>query len=668
MFDRTEDIARLEKGSLIIHETTLIQDLNHIQVWNLLWSAKKVVIFCGSGISLFSPTNFPTGQEISKACIDKINSQFKSFHLPNQDLVDLGKIPLEFLLGLATERKNVENLSGCLNKLSAFWKNAKYNRLHLLLASLLLFHRQCHIITTNYDIGLEEALGYFEQHLKVKPKEKIDIYCRSTIGTIREVKKNTIFKIHGCSLLDPPSSLIYTIKQESVGFPKAFSKVLSSLFNNSVVGFMGYSASEPDCLEFLLSVDHYSAIWIDKDKTSFENNSRAKIILASAKNAYKAFDLLPFFTESATLFVPHHLSTVANLINGKTTNALDAFKRRQVIKRCFAIYEKLVEQEKSANIIELAIQGFLQLRNFRKVNELLSIYRKDLNHSGYFYLIWKASIKRDLNDDWGNACKKFRQAAQFPSINRIEYINAYFEQLGLETLLAQNDEQWLLKVENRIRDLIPKLHYELMICKEDDRLDWIRLLGSIEKVLVQNLSYRKTMTDQIIEEARSVCIDAIDHLVQSGDINRRLEAERFLSRIFLRKYSITKNLDDLIKALEIAKKVSLLFSLMGIEMGIINSLRQYALILVIAKRYSEANNIILSLHNRLQNSPDQFSKAKVAGLELLLSIKTKKIFGSLRSIYNFVISAKHFSKSKSIGKNIYMAFSWYFATIKGSSG
>lgn len=642
-----------------------IKIIDHKTVWNKILSSSKLVIFCGSGISLFSPSNFPTGQEILNTLTDSIKTKFSKYGLPANYLDELRKLPLEYLVGLASEAVSTNELDNETKLIADYFCEVKPNRLHYLIASLLLSHKQCHVITTNYDTGIEEALLNISSP---NSNGSIKVYSRSELKKGFDLNSNSIVKIHGCAKLDTPSDLVISTKQESAGLPPSILSALPDLFENSLVVFLGYSLSEPDCLEGLLSVKKFSAIWVDRNEESFNSNFRAKVILNNSTNPSLLFDLVPFIREPVETFQIEVLLKSGIELNHRSLIEPFDNSRQEKVNRGLCFYHQLIDKNGILSILPIVIQGLVTLRNFDGVAELLKLYSTIPGYSEYWYNCWLASIVRDKNKDWEQAELLFKKASKLPSISKYEFFNAKMEQLGIESLLFQRNFVRLRNVEKEIRELINESKKMLSQCLDTNKSLWQRMTGALQKILVQNISYQIFRSKYSLNESFLICNEAIQNLYQGGDINKRIEAERFLARISFRAYVTTKNNNFLIEALKETNKAMILFSLMGINMGVVNSKRQYAHYLILQNKSVEALTAIEELKNLLKDSPDGLSQTKVAALELLLALRRHKIKMLIKASSDFFKNAQYYSESPSKIKNLFLAISWFAAYITGLSG
>lgn len=241
-------------------------------------------------------------------------------------------------------------------------------------------------------------------------------------------------------------------------------------------------------------------------------------------------------------------------------------------------------------------------------------------------------------------------------------------QFGLESLIYQDDEARLLEVEVKLTALVSYVRGQLGVCPPSERLKWLSVLGRTQKNLVQSQSYQKGLSVYALKESISVCEEAIRNLTESQDIHGKVETERLMARVYLRIYQITKDESLLEAALNSSERAVRFFSLLSGSMGIINAKRQYALMLMKAKRFDEARDEIQELNLLLCGSPDNLSQAKVKALETYLYYCERNILMLGRSALELVRHSLNFTGTNSGWRNFVLAMKWYVSWLRGAAG
>ncbi len=621
-----------------------------------MWlDARKVIYFCGAGISQFIPSNLPTGEQLLTACYKDIEDQYNTIGLNKMDLVDFKRLPLETIIGLIVEdmpnEKYIENISLIKN----YFQGTKPNNIHLLISSFLCYCKNRYLITTNYDDGFENAL-------KLLPKyEVIRVYGAEKIKSIEDkINSNCIFKIHGCAVQDNPNNIVLTTQQESLGLSSSFVNVMKSLFTESLVVFCGHSISEPDCLEALTEVSNFNVIWIDRDRETYEKNFRAKYITQQAREAYFLEDLHPF-NESEEMW-----DVLRSFFKDKALNNIRVgycetplnYKNKGI-----ELFKNLSKGLSKEELYRILICGYLLLREYEKVQLLLSGYRKIDEYHEYNYLFWKASIIRDQNNNYETALDYFNEAVQIECILPYEKVSAQVEKLGLASVISQGNLSTLKSIANELDSLVIFIenHVKLVNTHEkEDYLLWLGLLGRAQKNIVQNLIYQNPNDIKILKRALDFCDIAITNLTESQEMHARVETLRFKAVVHTSIYLLTENVDELDKALFLLNKTLMLFIMLGSDMGEINTRRHFIRVLIMYGKYKEAEKEIEILKKRMINSPDMLSQIKTIALEAILFYHTKRWVNMILSIFIFTKKARYISESNNDLQNMMKAFKWLY--------
>jgi len=663
-------LPRIFPRDVILREMSVaVIKTDHESAVGLWDSAKKLIFFCGSGVSLFSPSGFPTGWKLVQTCYQSLERQLRSAGYPDASLEDLTRLPFETILGFIVDDIADPAYAGVLSDIADYFRATTPNRLHFLVSSFLLRRTDCHVITTNYDTGFERAL---DQLLSLKipatPVTAVKAFGVESLGEARADGSNLILKIHGCASLDRPEALVLTTEQESSGLPRPFLSTLQELFDGSLVVFLGYSLSEPDCLDALLSVSDFDMMWVDRDLVSFEGNFRAQIIAGRAGKAYFLENLVPFIEPPWEDISPKLISTYFDGLNDPGLRTPFAVGRDSHEQEGLRLFERLTEVPGKERLIKTLILGYSHLRDFQKVDVYLDEYERLKGHSEYDYYVWKASITRDKNVNWKEARDYFAKAAGLSHITPLQKASAESMRFGLESLIYQDDNARLLEVEARLLSLISSVEVELPRCPPGDRPKWLSILGRTRKNLVQSRSYQKNLSIDALKESIGICREAIRNLTESRDIHGRVETERLMARVYFRIYRMTKDESLLEAALAYSERAVRFFSLLSGSMGIVNAKRQYALMLMKAGRFEEAKKEIQELNLLLRDSTDRLSRVKVRALETYLYFCTGEIFLLTKSIIELCRQSLYLTETEAKWRNLELAVKWYVSWLRGTAG
>ena len=192
-----------------------------------LLGGNRPTLLLGSGISLWEPTNLPTGQDFTKGVLGAVFDP--SMGAPISDPADetlldelLASLPFEMLL------ERCPNLHTIGSIIATLYGDAEPNDLHKALAAMATDGAVASIITTNYDLALDTALYDSGAPLKKVVLESQD----------PQVPDRIYFKVHGST--DCSGSLVYSIRLES-RLPVWKRSVLSRCIDNRPLVIIGYS-------------------------------------------------------------------------------------------------------------------------------------------------------------------------------------------------------------------------------------------------------------------------------------------------------------------------------------------------------------------------------------------------------------------------------------------
>jgi hypothetical protein len=224
----------------------------------------RLTILTGSAISMFGPTNLPTGsfaasriKEILKNdFIQKVTPYSKKSKNLDRKIQELIKdIPFETVMELLAKATSLAEAKHFIHILVS---TSKFNLVHKIFADWMAVSPpkegpSLAIITTNYDLGIENAIG--KTHPKMQYRR---IVTRSK--AIRSLGKDPIlFKIHGSDSDSPRYQFVMTHDQETV-LPQWKNEMLSQLVDNRVLLVVGYSGLDLDILPALSRNQKWAAI------------------------------------------------------------------------------------------------------------------------------------------------------------------------------------------------------------------------------------------------------------------------------------------------------------------------------------------------------------------------------------------------------------------------
>ncbi len=229
---------------------------------------KSIAVLAGSGISLWQPTNLPTGQELTETIFDLL---FRSGDLPQIAVGDLATLD-EFLPDLPFEA--VMERCPAEDKLrqlifELFGGPGNPNPVHEALAMLVSSGVVSSITTTNYDLGQDAALHAAEPTMQ---------FVVSRPPAIRALK--TYFKIHGSAEPGCESTLVYSLRLEGALAPWK-RNLLASLFSNRTLLILGYSGLDFEVCPEIPATQPANVIWNFFKREDLERSPGLKRLIAA---------------------------------------------------------------------------------------------------------------------------------------------------------------------------------------------------------------------------------------------------------------------------------------------------------------------------------------------------------------------------------------------------
>ncbi len=209
--------------------------LNQIQI-----PQNSVVLF-GSGVSMWAPSDIPTGAKVRDALLNLLfNDQMRNWHKSGlRSWLDW--IPFETINEFAPRSIDLSKFY------SKFLDTDTPNEIHKQLVQLATSRNVIALITTNYDCGLEKAAG------KSSPMYPV-------LDPSDSLPKSSIpyFKIHGCCSV--PFSLVYRLNQEAI-LSNEKANYLHNLVDGNTLIVIGYSGVDFEICPVISSSNAKQVIW-----------------------------------------------------------------------------------------------------------------------------------------------------------------------------------------------------------------------------------------------------------------------------------------------------------------------------------------------------------------------------------------------------------------------
>lgn len=589
-------------------------------------SEKNIVFFVGSGISMWNPSNLPTGYELKRNLFKGItthkalNSYFDIVYNdnPNQTKVPYEqwqKVPLEGMFG-AIYGEIGDKLFDSL----AFFNADKHNIIHKLLVLLANQTNHKTIITTNFDMLFEASFN-----------KRIKTFFNSLNGYPSSNEVNLI-KLHGS--YNDKNSIIMTLEREGVGLPKFLQDFLQNFLSDKVVCFIGYSASEFDIVPILDNISFLKVYWIEKDENVIKNNPRMNKILEE-NNSFVGFDMCQIFQKIHSFKFPGTFASLSWSNNDTSISIIDFLKKelddfrefiitarifRSILKSNFAL-EILLKCEKLLKSGEFIISP--EISNILSF-ELAETYKEKGNYSKAkkFYL------------EYYKILRKTQSTASNIKILQAKREIAKIHVLRHEFNIADDKLQELISdIENEIKKGtgdIAQLRSILADCKKNYSMV---LLAKIQKGITS-----KRELQQIEKFLKELYEDGINE----GNIDKQAESKRFLARCrrIEKKHKEAYNLlEDTLEH----------FHFVGRTMGEINTLREYANNLIMEKEFHKA----IEIHEKILKINKEFDEnypTKIKSLWALtyLNLLSHNIFEGINYFLKSILLSLYYWISRKL--------------------
>jgi hypothetical protein len=248
-FGANEVMRLLELGSP--EATRLIAELRQ----------SELGILVGSAVSCWEPTCLFSGRQIADAMFSIVfPPTSRTLTSGEKRLLEesFAKVPFEHVCDRYPDQDRLRSL------LSHVFSITRYNPIHEMLGHALVSGRIGTLITTNYDLCIDEVLS---RHCN--PQVTSIITEDDIANGIDKVRP--YFKIHGSA--DDPSSLVFTLAHESV-LPKWKREVLKRTLDGKSLLVVGYSGSDFEICPELEHLGLRQVIWNVRDGEPTGNPAR----------------------------------------------------------------------------------------------------------------------------------------------------------------------------------------------------------------------------------------------------------------------------------------------------------------------------------------------------------------------------------------------------------
>lgn len=231
------------------------------------WCKSGIVLLVGSWVSTYDPTSLPSGGAWAEELWDVVFSSWDAIPRDLKAMLkqDFYRIPFEALMEAYPDRSAVRSM------LCKIYGRPGHNSVHALLGAALARGQVDAIITTNYDLGIDESIRVFDDVGTVIDEATHQEYrnTRSRVGYLR-----AYFKIHGTATPDHRDSLVCDLSSER-RLPNWKRTFFHELLRGKTLIVIGYSGRDFDiCREISLSTEQTDVIWLDRSRSVLQPMAR----------------------------------------------------------------------------------------------------------------------------------------------------------------------------------------------------------------------------------------------------------------------------------------------------------------------------------------------------------------------------------------------------------
>lgn len=230
-----------------------------------LFTGKKITALVGSGVSIWKPTNLPSGIAVGQSLFRVLFERVPELANHSAILEQLFKqLPFENIMEACPENALLRKL------LKQIYNTTRYNPVHQLLAQLITTKTIDALITTNYDCCLEEAI--------------LDTARNTTNSQVARVvtepdalsllpRQHVYFKIHGTGDDVAGESLVFQLGQEGA-LPPWKRSLLHRITDASTLLIIGYSGLDFDICPELRQLNVKQIVWNYRSDAEITHNGR----------------------------------------------------------------------------------------------------------------------------------------------------------------------------------------------------------------------------------------------------------------------------------------------------------------------------------------------------------------------------------------------------------
>lgn len=355
------------RGVTIKHLSTLCQtDVN------ILLDYGPAVAIVGSGVSAWEPTQVPTGQEFVKGIWEALfqtpshtpisSADWDLLYNSGQDSL-LRDVPFEMVLDLCPDQTVLKSI------LSHIYSAGNPNPIHDALAKLVLQGMLHSIITTNYDLALDNALSG-------SPLARV-----VSLNDITVNQRRIYFKVHGSA--NTPNSMVYSLTLESK-LPDWKRSLLANVVAGRPILLIGYSGFDFELCPEITQLFPSRVIWNFFSEDDLNISPGLKHILSLNIPKFMLIgDMCLLFNLLGTPVAPRRIS--------------NSFNVAAILRNCFTQDQLMLWRIRVLNSMghaRLSRNSLIQLSPATSHNpEILVEYSQCLFHLGKYKLSASQSLK-----------------------------------------------------------------------------------------------------------------------------------------------------------------------------------------------------------------------------------------------------------------------------------
>jgi len=217
-----------------------IKDIPEYRQMGNLFEHSNAVVFCGAGVSVEPPAGLPGWRKLRDYTLNAIAQKDESLAEYLTDITSIKRTTNSYEIGFTPEVVASQIAKLCPNYFECFrsLEQGDPNANHRYLAKIAKHGHLKYIITTNWDLFLEQALL----------NENIEYKVYRTEEEFTSFKKSDnqysvhLFKLHGC--ISIPTTIIAAVEQEAKGLSFGKIAVLDELQSKFWFIFFGYSGAD----------------------------------------------------------------------------------------------------------------------------------------------------------------------------------------------------------------------------------------------------------------------------------------------------------------------------------------------------------------------------------------------------------------------------------------